>query len=243
MQWNGSTTITDSYNYVKTQDQYHNQIDRKTGRVLPEIDKMAIGEAREFQLAVLFIDVNGYKDITRGLSNKKILRFLNSYLSEMTQLVRDYDGVVEKYMGDGITAVFGFDKTPETTVRNALHCALTMLTVIKYAINPFFSEISLPNFTCSVGIDFGDIWLARTGVHSFSQFSLVGIEVNTASQLVELAQKNDILLGGEFYEYLSVEEKGHCIQMTHSSWNWTWRNKQPYPFYRYNAYWKNYPLS
>lgn len=245
MQWNGSDTLTDASERMRRLDSERVEIERRSGRVTPDIDDMRIGEAREFRLAVLHIDINNYKELVNNMPMQQILRFLNTFLSEMTYIVRDYSGIVEKYVGDQVTAVFGMEGDEDLACKHALECAMTMLTIIKYSINPFFESIRLPTFTCSVGIDFGNIWMARIGIDSNTkQFTLVGYAVNIASQLQEMAQQNQILLGGAVHLHLSDQHTQHCVMQEYpSEWIWTWRNGQyKYPIYSHNAHWINYDL-
>ena len=239
--WNGKSTIYDSYLRIKNSDQSRVGIKQKTGKVFPNIDQMMIGEARQFNLAVLHIDVDGYTHLMSKLADQKKLRFINSFLSEMGVTVRDYSGRVEKFIGDKVTAVFGIGETYELGCEHCLDCALTMLTKIKYSINPYFEIIGIPTFSCSVGIDFGTTGIARTGIHNSTQFSLVGNTVNIASRLEELASHNQILLGGNLYDNLPQNEKDLCKKKSVSNWKWE-IEKHPYPVYKYTACWHGYPL-
>lgn len=219
--WNGKPTLDDSYQRVRDTDQSRVDIERKTGRVFPDIDQMKIGEAREFDLAVLHIDVDNYTELMSRLTDSGKLRFMNSFLSEMGVTVRDYSGRVEKFVGDKVTAIFGIGESDELGTKHCLECALTMLTKIRYSINPYFQTINMPAFSCSVGMDFGTTWIARTGIHSLTQFSLVGNTVNIASQLEEMATSNQIFLGGNFYDNLSQEAQKNCRKMSVSNWSWS----------------------
>ena len=243
MSWQGATTINDSYQRVKNSDESRLEIEQRSGRVFPDIDQMRIGEAREFSLSVLHIDVDGYTNLMSGLTDSGKLRFMNSFLSEMGVTVRDYSGHVEKFVGDRVTAVFGIEGTTELRVKHCVNCALTMLTKIKYSINPYFESIKMPLFSCSVGLDYGTTWIARTGIHSSTQFSLVGNTVNLASELEEIASTNQILLGGALYNNLSQDEQNLCSQIELSHWTWTWKQgKERYPVYKYTGFWSDYPL-
>jgi hypothetical protein len=62
-----------------------------------------------------------------------------------------------------------------------------MQTVIKYAINQFLKGIGLSQFTCSVGIDFGEIGIVRVGIQATNQFTLFGNNVNTSAEHVDIA--------------------------------------------------------
>ena len=240
--WQGKSTIDETYQRVKDSDKNRLEIEQRTGRVFPDIDKMRIGEAREFTLSVLHIDVNGYTDLMTKLDDHKKLRFMNVFLSEMGQTVREYSGHVEKFVGDRVTAVFGVEETSELGAKHCLNCALTMLTKIKHSITPYLSEIGIVPFSCSVGLDYGTTWIARTGIHNSTQFSLVGNAVNIASQLEEASSTNQILFGGAFYNKLPKTEQQHCSEISLTDWIWTWYDGKPYPVYKYTGCWPNYPL-
>ena len=241
--WNGKSTLNDSYRRVKESDQSRVGIEQRTGKVLPDINQMRIGEAREFNLAVLHIDVVGYASLMSHLTDRGKLRFMNSFLSEMGNTVREHSGRVEKFVGDKVTAVFGIGETAELGCKHCLDCALTMLTKIKYSINPYFQTIDMPFFSCSVGMDFGTTWIARTGIHNLTQFSLVGNTVNIASKLEEAALGNQIFLGSNLYGNLSQDRKKYCEEIVIPNWNWTIKKgKVTYQAYKYLSYWKGYPL-
>ena len=241
--WNGESTLDDSYQRIKDSDESRAGIEPKAGKVFPDIDQMKIGEAREFNLAVLHIDVVGYTDLMSRLTDHGKLRFMNSFLSEMGNTVREYSGRVEKFVGDKVTAVFGIGETDESGCKHCLDCALTMLTKIKYSMNLYFQTIDMPSFSCSVGMDFGTTWIARTGIHNLTQFSLVGNTVNIASELEEAALDNQIFLGSDLYDNLSQDEKKHCKKISIPKWKWVWsKENNPYHTYRYSAHWKGYSL-
>ena len=129
------TTISNAKNRVKQFDQDRQFDSIKSGRVIPQIGDMKLGEAKEFGLAVMHVDMNNFKKLSGNLSNEKKLRLLNIYFSELTHVIRDYDGFIEKYVGDGITALFGVEKNHEQAVTDAIACGMTILTEIRYTIN------------------------------------------------------------------------------------------------------------
>ena len=186
--------------------------------------------------------MNGFKELSGKLSNEKKLRLLNIYFSELTHVIRDYDGFIEKYVGDGITSLFGVGKNKEQAITDAVHCGLTILTEIYYTINGYLKSIDLPGFSCSIGIDYGNIWVARVGVQGMNQMTLVGNEVSIAKQLEEFAGNHQIFLGGCVYAELSQREQSFCKkQLDRDDFKWQINNKK-YPFYHYSAYWTGYEL-
>ncbi len=242
MPWNDST-IPNAKNRIRQYDLDRRFDDISSGRVIPKIGDLRLGEARELGLAVMHVDMNNFKGLTKDLPNEQKLRLLNIYLSELTHIIRDHDGFVEKYVGDGITSLFGAGKDKETAVLDAAKCALTILTEIYYAINGYLKSIDLSMFSCSIGMDYGRIWVARTGVQGMNQLTLVGNEVSVAKQLEEFSGYHQIFIGHNTYSALLSGIQSFCIkQPDRDDFRWWLNNNTKYPFYHLNAYWPGYEL-
>ena len=211
--------------------------DIATGRVTPNIDGMALGEAKEFNLAVMHVDMDNFTGVAVDLSNKDKLRLLNIYLSELTAVIRDHDGFVEKYVGDGISALFGVGKGGPEAVKNAVECALTIQAKIKHVMGKYLERIGLPTFTCSIGMDYGTIWVARVGVKGMNQATLVGNEVSIAKNLEELAGRGEIFVGERFKVRLSQKRQEYCDrQPPNQNFKWVLNGKR-YCYYKYDSEW------
>ena len=241
MPWN-SSTIPESKNRIRQFD-HDRQFDNiVSGRTIPKIGDTGLGEAREFGLTVMHIDMNNFKKLTGNLTNEEKLRFLNIYLSELTYVIRDFNGFIEKYVGDGITALFGVGKTMQNSILDAIQCGLTILTEINYSINGYLKSINLPLFSCSIGLDYGSIWVARAGVQGMNQLTLVGNEVSIAKQLEEYAGNHQIFLGSDVYSGLPNHNQSLCIlQKDRDDFDW-FRSNNKYRFYHYHAYWNGYKI-
>lgn len=211
--------------------------DIATGRVTPDIDNMALGEAKEFNLAVMHVDMDDFTGVTGRLSNKDKLRLLNIYLSELTAVIRDYSGFVEKYVGDGISALFGVGKGGPEAVKNAVECAITIQAEIEHVMGGYLEKIGLPSFTCSVGMDYGTIWVARVGVKGMNQLTLVGNEVSLAKNLEELAGRGEIFVGERIKARLSQKRQEYCDrQPPNQNFKWELDGKR-YRYYKYDGRW------
>ena len=244
MGWKGKSTIEQSWERVAKLDKERRSIERKEGRAVPKLEDLSLGEAREFELSILHIDIDDFKEVTGDLTMVQMMRFGSIFLTEMTSLVKEFEGAVEKYVGDSVTALFGAGYEAAKAAENCLNCALTMLTIIKFALNPYLKQQNLPTFTCSVGMDLGDTWIERVGIKGESQFTLVGHPVSIAAQLRDLGAPNQILLGAGVYRNLADSEKKHCEKLSPAA-DWTWVYKgtsNSYPYYRYTGYWLEYPL-
>lgn len=213
------------------------EIDAIKGRAEPNIDNMIIGESRKFMLVILHIDITNFKKMVGQLSNREKFRFLNIFLSEMTYVVHDFDGVVEKYVGDRVTAMFGIGVPVSDAVLNAIYCARAMRYEIKKILNPYLKSIGLPEFQCTIGMDLGETWISKVGIRNDNQFTLVGNAVNVASELEEMASPDQILLGSAIFQYLPNEHQLECTSLhLPDSWKWVIANtNKRYGIYVYKS--------
>ena len=103
----------------------------------------------------------------------------------------------------------------------------------------YLERIGLPTFTCSIGMDYGTIWVARVGVKRMNQLTLVGNEVSVAKNLEELAGDGETLVGEFFRAKLGKKYQGYCKRQPpddHVKWVIT-ESKKPYPYYKYCGRW------
>lgn len=231
--------INASWNRISQLDRGRRFRDIATGRATPDISNMDLGEAREFNLAVMHADMDNSTGVTRNLSYTGKLRLLNIYLSELTAAVRSHGGFVEKYVGDGITALFGAGKGGPEAVKNAVECAMTIQAEAQHVMGKYLKKIGLSPFTCSIGMDYGTIWVARVGVRGASQLTLVGNEVNVAKELEELAEPGETFVGECFWSRLGKKYQGYCKRQPASE-DFTWTlpdGNDPYPYYKYSGEW------
>lgn len=226
-----------TWNRIRQLDDARRFADVTSGRIDPNLDNMELGEANEFNMAVMHVDMDHFTKVVGNLSNKGKLRLLNIYLSDLTAVIRGHGGFVEKYVGDGITALFGAGKGEPETVKNAVDCALTIQADIKHAMGKYLQQAGLPSFTCSIGIDYGTAWVARVGVRGSNQLTLVGNEVIIAKQLERLVADGGILVGERIYSLLPPEYQGYCERRPlRESFKWRLNNRR-YSYYEYCGQW------
>ena len=224
-----------AWNRIRQLDVGRRFIDVASGRVEPDIDNMALGEAKEFRMVVMHVDMDHFAKVTGGLSKKDKLRLLNIYLSDLTAVIRDHGGFIEKYVGDGITALFGAGRGESEAVKNAVDCALTIQAEIRHVMSTYLRRAGLPSFTCSIGMDYGTAWVARVGIRGSNQLTLVGNEVIIAKKLEEEAKDGGIVVGGRVYFSLPPEYREYCVPHPPNKNFWWTPNNVPYPYYEYYA--------
>jgi adenylate cyclase len=248
MSWQGEKSIQQSKERISKIDKERQKIDTRIGRVEPNIDNVPLGGAIEFDLAVLHIDINSFKRTVRNLDNDNYLRLASVFLTEITQLVKDFGGNIDRFVGDQVTALFGIGISQKLACQRAAECALTMQTIIRYVINPYLSSVNLPIFTCSVSIDFGEVWMARIGIKNNNEFTLIGATVLIAAELLDYAKEKNtrhVVMGEQVYDNLPEEWRRNSREVVVPSSSWTIGPegvRRKYKSYEFNAHFTDYPI-
>jgi len=149
--------------------------------ILKEPDKLRLGGEKK-NLTVLFSDIRGFTSISEELPPEKVVSILNEYLSPMTDIVFKNDGLLNKYMGDAIMAIFG---APIYTEKHAFHAcktALEMLEELKI-LNKKWSLENKPILDIGIGINTGFMHVGNMGSNVLFDYTVIGDSVNLASRL------------------------------------------------------------
>jgi adenylate cyclase len=161
---------------------------------------------------ILFTDLQGFSSISEQLTPEALLDWLNEYLEVMTDLIQQYQGVVNKFTGDGLLAVFGvpIPRTDEAAIAadadHAITCALKMGERLK-ELNQRWQQRGLTQVQMRVGIYTGAIVVGSLGGRQRMEYGLIGDSVNTASRLESCAKERQsdhcrILIAQETLDYV-----------------------------------------
>jgi adenylate cyclase len=157
------------------------------------------GEKKE--LTVLFSDIAGFTTISESLRPEDLVEFLNRYLSAMTDVILQHRGNVNKYLGDGIMAIFGAPRGDPAHATLACYTALESQRTLARLRELWKSE-GHPEIFARIGINTGDLVVGNMGSQARMEYTAMGDSVNLASRL-EGANKfydTQILLGRRTYE-------------------------------------------
>lgn len=151
---------------------------------------------QEQKATVLFSDIIGFTKIAERLHPSEVAKLLNNYFSRMTDIVFEHGGTLDKYIGDGIMAVFGAPFTHEDDAKRAVMAGKKMLEE-----QVRFMEELPPErrFDIRVGINTGMVVAGNIGSIRRLDYTVLGDVVNVAARL-ETAQPNQILIGPETYQ-------------------------------------------
>ncbi|MBD2314016.1 adenylate/guanylate cyclase domain-containing protein [Desertifilum sp. FACHB-1129] len=162
---------------------------------------------------MLFADIKDFSTISEQMPPEKLLIWLNELLSVMTTEVMQHHGIVNKFTGDGIMAVFGvpFARTTEAEIardaQRAVACALTIGEALQQ-LNETWQKCHLPLVNLRVGIFTGPIVAGSLGGKDRLEYGVIGDSVNTASRLESCEKHRQpsscrILIAQETLNYLN----------------------------------------
>lgn len=161
-------------------------------------DIMKPGESRV--VSVLFADMRDFTQLSAKLPASEVVRFLNDYWNIISACINENKGSVNKYMGDGLLAVFGAPVSYINNHANAVAAALEMIDALD-EINEKYSEKLGAEITIGIGINSGEVVVGNVGTDDFMEYTVIGSTVNTASRLEKISKEkpNSVIISEKTY--------------------------------------------
>jgi adenylate cyclase len=164
------------------------------------------------RVTILFSDVRNFTTMAETMRPEEVVTFLNDYFSEMVEAVFEQQGILDKFIGDGLLAIFGpLDDTPDHP-RRAVLAALRMKVRLA-KLNGERSIVGQPPIAIGIGIHTDTVVVGNIGSHKRLEYTVIGDGVNTCSR-VESANKEfgtTILITETTWE--AVQEDFECRPM------------------------------
>ncbi len=183
------------------------------GRFLPDSIVSKILESPEslklggtnVEATILFADVRGFTPLSEKLKPEEIVELLNEYFTNMTDIIFSHQGMLDKYMGDGLMALFGVaygdQEVKENAAVNAARAAIDMQSRMVDLRKKFYEQFG-HEINIGIGINTGVITVGFIGSNRRMEYTGIGDPVNLAARL-ESNSKNSttqILISAATYE-------------------------------------------
>jgi class 3 adenylate cyclase len=166
--------------------------------VLQQQDAVPLGAGRRQRVTVMFTDIRGFTSMSERMPPEEVVAFLNSYFSRMVGAVFAFDGMLDKYIGDGMMAVFGAPIVHEDHALRAVQAAFQMRKELK-ALNQELEAQGQPPLAIGIGLHTGECVIGNIGTEQRLDYTAIGDTVNTASRIEGLTKEHgvDILVSEE----------------------------------------------
>lgn len=148
----------------------------------------SIDKTHAQKAVVLFADIVGFTSISERQSPEETIAMLREFDTAMEAEIFDNNGVLDKYLGDGVMAAFGLPKPDRGEVTSALRCALGMVKRVA-ELSKVRREAGLQPYGLGVGLHYGNVVAGHIGSQRNLAFTVIGDTVNTASRLESLTRE------------------------------------------------------
>jgi len=143
------------------------------------------GEAKE--VTIFFSDIADFTALSEMLSPYDVMYLLNRYFAQAGDIIERNGGFIDKFVGDGVMAIFGLDDGPDAPLR-AVNAALQTLAAVD-RMKPFFASMYDIDFDIRIGLHYGEAVIGSLGSVGHERLTAIGDVVNVASR-VEAANKD-----------------------------------------------------
>lgn len=150
---------------------------------------------------ILFVDIRGFTAMAEKSPPQRVVKALNLFFSSMTEIIFSNLGTLDKYLGDGLMAIFGAPYYNDDDAINAVNAAIGM----QRCLNKLNTEIKRLNFApieIGIGINTGDVTVGCIGSDRRMDYTAIGNPVNLANKLMSLAKGQQILISESTYQLL-----------------------------------------
>ena len=186
-----ATAFNETAEELSLKDKYRDVLNKVTDKYVA--DRMISGDValggETHGMTVLFCDMRKYTEITQHMSPEEAVLMLNEHMTAMTRVVHEHDGLVDKFVGDMIMAVFGATGSDPIAPERAVACARAMIAERKVLNMMSGREINV-----GVGVATGEMLAGFMGSEDRLNFTVIGQGANLASRLCTVAGPMDILV-------------------------------------------------
>ena len=149
--------------------------------IIANPDKLALG-GEEREISILFSDIASFTTISENIEPKKLVILINEYLTAMTDIILEHDGIIDKYEGDAIMAEFGVPVHYDDHPVKAVAAALNMQEALK-RLEPKWKKRNYPPLYTRIGINTGNVIVGNMGSRDVFDYTAMGDNVNLAARL------------------------------------------------------------
>ncbi len=181
-------------------------------KVLLNLDKLKLGGVRTV-VTILFVDIRNFTKISEELSPQDVTSILNEYFSTIEPIIAKYHGIVNKYMGDGVLAIFGEPIKNDNHAINAISCGIEIINSVKVLREKFIKD-GKPKIEVGIGINTGEVFAGNIGTEERFEYTIIGDNVNLAYRIEAYNQilKTQFLISE--YTYKFVKDYVDVVKLT-----------------------------
>lgn len=145
------------------------------------------------KVTVMFVDIRGFTPMSENMKPERVVEILNEYFTRVTDVIFDYGGTLDKYIGDAVMAVFGAPISKGNDAANAVNAAMQIQRLL-IELNRDAAARHWPELRVGIGINTGVVTAGNIGSLRRIDYTVIGDTVNIASRLTSNARPGQILV-------------------------------------------------
>ncbi|MEO0284646.1 MAG: adenylate/guanylate cyclase domain-containing protein [candidate division WOR-3 bacterium] len=164
------------------------------------------------EISIMFADISNFTSLSEKFSPEKLVSYLNKYFNIATESIFKYNGVIDKFIGDCVMALFGVPYVSINAAEEAVKSAIDLIKNILMKNEEFEKEFGF-GIRVKIGISTGDVVVGNIGSKTRLDYTAIGKAVNLASRFEELALDNEIIIDestkNKLPSIIKIEEIGY----------------------------------
>ncbi|MGI9035968.1 MAG: adenylate/guanylate cyclase domain-containing protein [Pyrinomonadaceae bacterium] len=173
-------------------------------QMLDNPDSFRLGGINQ-TITVLFADIRGFTAFSENENPERVVGLLNRYFSRMSEIIFAHGGTLDKYIGDGLMAIFGAPTATENDAKNALETAVEMQKKLMI-LNDELQSAGYNRIGIGIGLHTGEATIGYIGSDRRSEYTAIGDTVNLAARLEQNAKAEQILISEATAQACRCEE-------------------------------------
>jgi class 3 adenylate cyclase len=207
--------LSNSYERLKTEEKIRNRLSRYVGENLVEklvkSKKGAFPENERKETTVLFADIRSFTTIAEKMAAEEVVAMLNEFFDVVVDIVFQNNGILDKFLGDQLMAVFGPIPSENSAPYDAVKSALDMQAATEALMQMRLAQ-GKEIFGVGIGINTGSSIVGNVGAENRMDYTVIGDSVNISSRLQQMAKGGEILIGEHTFrqikDHFRIRKKG-----------------------------------
>lgn len=205
---NYANDLTQSYISTKKEEELRDRLSRYVGKHLVEklinLERGVFLKNERREVTVLFNDIRSYTAIAENMAVEDVISMLNQFFDTMVDIVFKNSGILDKFVGDELMAVFGLIPSENSAPYDAVQAAIEMQNAAEKMMKKRAKE-GLVTFKAGIGINTGLAVVGNVGSRDRMDYTVIGDTVNTAGRLQGLAGGSEIIISEETYSQTQTD--------------------------------------
>ena len=210
--------ISQSYIRTKKEEELRDRLSRYVGKHLVEklisSKKGVFLENERRDVTILFADIRSFTTITERMAAEEVVSMLNQFFGTMVDIIFRNNGILDKFVGDELMAVFGLIPSENSAPHDAIQAAIEMQDATENLMK-VKTEQDKETFEVGIGINTGSAIVGNVGSENRMDYTVIGDTVNVAARLEQIAKGGEILIGDKTYlqtkDQFPIRERGTIV--------------------------------